>query len=137
MREKGTPSNTLRTGRHPIFNEGERQRLEEFVTRDARTCRLGWDEICLEMVYACCPRTVKTVMKSMGYHRRVPRRQFAIHPANKPICVAWCRERLGWGFEDWLRILWTDESTFSTAGFGNRPWVTRKPSEEYHPDCVD
>jgi len=73
----------------------------------------------------------------MGYHRRVPRRKFAIRPANKPIRVAWCRERLGWGFDDWLRVLWTDESTFSTAGFGHRPWVTRKASEEYHADCVD
>ncbi|KAG0635220.1 hypothetical protein HOY80DRAFT_1140058 [Tuber brumale] len=28
------------------------------------------------------------------------------------------------------------ESTFSTAGFGNWPWVTRKASEEFHSDCV-
>ena len=27
------------------------------------------------------------------------------------------------------------ESSFSTAGFGYRPWVIRKP-EEYHPDCI-
>ncbi|RPA97794.1 hypothetical protein L873DRAFT_1689571, partial [Choiromyces venosus 120613-1] len=31
----------------------------------------------------------------------------------------------------------TDESTFSTASFRNRLWVTRKASEEYHPDCID
>jgi len=34
-------------------------------------------------------------------------------------------------------VLWMDESTFSTAGFGNRAWVTRKASEEYHADCMD
>lgn len=73
----------------------------------------------------------------MGYHRRVPRRKFSIRPANRPIRVAWCRARLDWTYEDWLRVLWTDESTFSTAGFGNRPWVTRKASEEFHADCID
>ena len=76
-------------------------------------------------------------MEAMGYHQRVPRRKFAIRPANKPIRVAWCPEGLGWGFDDWLRVLWTDESTFSKAGFGHRPWVTWKASEEYHSDCVD
>jgi len=32
---------------------------------------------------------------------------------------------------------WTDESSFSTAGFGHRPWVIRKADKEHHPDCVD
>jgi len=133
----GTPSNALRTGRRPIFDNAERQNLKAFVTHDVRTRRLSWDEICLEMEYSCSPQTVKTVMESMGYHTRVPRRKFAIRPANKPIHVAWCQEGLDWGYEDWPRVLWTDESTFSTAGFGNRPWVTRKTTEEYHADCVD
>jgi len=133
----GTPSNALRTGRRPIFDNAERQNLKAFVTHDARTRRLSWDEICLEMEYSCSPQTVKTVMESMGYHTRVPRRKFAIRPANKPIRVAWCQERLDWGYEDWPRVLWTDESTFSTAGFGNRLWVTRKTTKEYHADCVD
>ena len=34
-------------------------------------------------------------------------------------------------------MLWTDESSFSATGFGDRPWVIRKPEEEYHPDCID
>ena len=69
MREKGTPSNTLRTGRRPIFNEAERQRLEEFVTRDARTRRLGWDEICLEMEYACNDPTLVEINYATGSKR--------------------------------------------------------------------
>ncbi|RPA99617.1 hypothetical protein L873DRAFT_1843518 [Choiromyces venosus 120613-1] len=36
-----------------------------------------------------------------------------------------------------LWTLWTDESTFSTTGFGHRPWVLRRPEEEFHPDCID
>lgn len=37
----------------------------------------------------------------------------------------------------WLRVVWTDESTYSTKGFGHRPMVLRRPDEEYHPDCID
>ena len=40
-------------------------------------------------------------------------------------------------YDEWKSVLWTDESSFSTAGFGHRPWVIRLPEEEYHPDCMD
>ena len=76
-------------------------------------------------------------MGSMGYHKRIPGRKFNIRPYNKPLRVAWCQERLHWTYEEWKRVLWTDESSFSTAGFGHRPWVIRKPDEEYHADCID
>jgi len=132
----GTPSNGSRSGRPPIFDEEEKHRLEAFVTRDSYTRRLSWEAICIEMNYACSARTIKWVMHSMGYHRRVPQRKFAIRPAHRPIRVAWCQEQLDWTFDDWLRVLWTDESSFSTSGFGSRPWVTRKASEAYHEDCI-
>ena len=93
-RENGTPSNMLRTGWKPIFNEAEKLQLEAFVTRDSRTRRLSWEGICQEMDYAYSPDTVKRVMEELGYHRRVPRRKFAIRPANTPIRIAWCHQRL-------------------------------------------
>jgi len=63
--------------------------------------------------------------------------KFAIRLGNRPIKVVSYGDRLGSGYEDWLRVLWTDKSTFSTTGFRNHPWVMRKVSEEYYADCVD
>jgi transposase len=136
-RQYGTPSNRKRSGRPPIFDAAEKACLEAFVTRDSRTRRLSWEAICIEMGYACDPKTVRNVLKSMGYHKRVPRRKFHVRPDNRPKRVAWCQERLHWTKEEWKRVIWTDESSFSTAGFAHRPWVIRKPGEEDHPDCVD
>ena len=62
---------------------------------------------------------------------------FNIWPANKSKRVTWCLAQLNWTEEEWGRILWTNESSFSTAGFGHRPWVIQSAAEEYHPDCVD
>jgi len=45
--------------------------------------------------------------------------------------------RLHWTKEEWKRVIWTDGSPFSTAGFGHRPCIIQKADEEYHPDCVD
>ena len=133
----GTPSNRKRSGRPVSFNDAEKQELIDFVTRDRRTRRLSWEEITAEMGYACSAKTVQRVVQSMGYHKRVPRRKFNVRPDNRPRRVQWAREHLSWTFEEWKRVLWTDESSFSTAGFGHRPWVIRSPEEEYHPDCMD
>ena len=111
-KENGTPSNYLRTGHPLIFNDAEKQRLVDFATRDVRTRCLAWEAICLEMGYACSARTVRNVMVSMGYHKRIPRRKFNIRPYNKPLRIAWCQERLHWTYEEWKRELWTDESSF-------------------------
>jgi hypothetical protein len=89
------------------------------------------------MDYACSARTIKNVMASLGYFKRVPRRKFHIRSYNKALRVAWCRARLDWTYEEWKRVLWTDESSFSTAGFGHRPWAIRTAEKEYHPDCID
>ncbi|RPB05275.1 hypothetical protein L873DRAFT_1909314, partial [Choiromyces venosus 120613-1] len=56
---------------------------------------------------------------------------------NRALRVKWCQSRLHWTYEDWIQTLWTDESTFSTTGFGHRPWVLRRPEEKFHPDCID
>jgi transposase len=133
----GSPSNRKRPGRPPTFDDAEKKWLIDFVTRDARTRRLTYEAICIELGYSCTPRTVRNVLASMGYHKRVPRRTFNIRPANKPKRVAWCQAHLHWTYEEWKRILWTDESSFSTSGFGHRPWVIRRPDEEFHPDCLD
>lgn len=76
-------------------------------------------------------------MDDFGYHKRIPRKKSSIRPYNKPRRVQWARNHQHWTFEDWLRIIWTDESSFSTAGFNCRPMVICYPGEEYHPDCID
>jgi hypothetical protein len=48
----------------------------------------------------------------------------------------WARTYENWTVEDFKKIVWSDESTytqFRTSGFG-RVW--REPSEEFHKDCI-
>lgn len=63
--------------------------------------------------------------------------RFGVSAKNKDLRVKWCQDRLHWTYNDWLRTVWTDESTFTTVGFSHRPWVLRRPGEEFHPDCID
>ena len=60
-KETGIPSNRKRSGRPVTFTGTDKQELIAFITRDERTRRLSWDEIVIEMGYACSPRTVQRV----------------------------------------------------------------------------
>jgi transposase len=75
VQANGTPTNRVRQGRRPIFNEAEKERLREFVKRDKRKRRLPWEAIIHEMGYACSVRTLPDVMASMGYHKCLPRKK--------------------------------------------------------------
>ena len=63
--------------------------------------------------------------------------RFAVSPVNQQKHVEWCQAHLHWTYDDWSRVIWTDESSFSTAGYHHRPWVIRKAGEEYLEDTVD
>ena len=51
--------------------------------------------------------------------------------------VSWYQNYLNWTREEWLRTVWTKESSFSAAGFSHRPSVFNRLDEEYHQDCID
>ena len=59
------------SGSPPIFDDTEKARLIAFITCDSTTCRLSWDEIAVQMGYACSGRTIKCVVHSIGYHKHV------------------------------------------------------------------
>ena len=71
----GSPSNRSRSGRPIIFNDAEKARLRAFITQDKRTRRLQWEEVIIELQYNCSVRTLRDVMASMGYHKRLPRKK--------------------------------------------------------------
>ncbi|RPB03956.1 hypothetical protein L873DRAFT_1840796 [Choiromyces venosus 120613-1] len=55
------PTNKHRTGRPPIFDKAEKEKLCLFITQDKRTQRLGWENLLTELGYACLVRTLRNI----------------------------------------------------------------------------
>ena len=49
--------------------------------------------------------------------------------------LKWAREHLHWEIEDWLRIIFTDETIYET-GQKELIWVSQRPEECYCSDCA-
>jgi DDE superfamily endonuclease len=68
--------------------------------------------------------------KMESYGRRVATSKPLLTEAQKKVCLEWTIEHLSWKPEHWAQVVWTDECSVSTEGFG-KVYVTRRPEEKY------
>ncbi|KAI0998304.1 hypothetical protein K3495_g9890 [Podosphaera aphanis] len=69
-------------------------------------------------------------MSRRGYARRIAASKPPLSAENKRKRLEFATEYLDWNKEDWMRVLWTDE-TWVTDGRHSSIWITRKVSTAY------
>jgi hypothetical protein len=68
-------------------------------------------------------KALRAAFKVESYGRRVATAKPLLTETQKQMRLAWATGHLSWKPEQWARIIWTDECSFSTEGFG-RAYVT-------------
>ena len=129
-----------RTGRSRIFNDFERKHLKRSILRNKKTRRQTLSQIHLNYVNkthkTVSTQTIHKELAKESLHSRILRLSPLISDSNKEKRYLWACTYENWTVEDFKKIVWSDESTytqFRTSGFG-RIW--REPSEEFHKDCI-
>jgi transposase len=59
-----------------------------------------------------------------------------ISEKNRKLRLQFALEHRGWTWENWCRILWSDE-TWVTDGRHKRTFITRRPGEEWDENCIE
>ena len=117
-----------------MLNTPLRKRLITRATINAYHRRMIYEEIAeLEGIQAC-RRTLKAAFEKEQYHRRVATEKPLLTEAHKQARLAWALVHRDWPPWMWARVLWTDEASFATGGFG-KVYVTRRPEEKYLDSC--
>ena len=100
--------------------------LEAFVRLSRKNRQMSYLELVYEFrfwkagVYA-----ITSALKDRGYYRHLSLEKPPLSEANKRNRFEWASERLHWTYNDWCRILWSDE-TWVTDGRHRDAYVTRK-----------
>lgn len=129
-----------RPGRPCILDSQKRQRLKAIVLENKESRRKSLAEITnvvsAEINEPVSTKTIRRALHKENVYSCTSRKKPFISAINKAKRFAWAMERRHWTVNDWKKVVWTDESTFSQfqkSGWG-RVW--REPGDEFHKDCI-
>ena len=80
--------------------------------------------------------TTKRVLRSGNLLGRVAVRKPFLRRINRLKRLQWGQKCNNWTYNDWSKVLWTDESKFQIFGQNRRIYVRRSPSEKMLPECI-
>lgn len=70
-------------------------------------------------------RVIQTELRKRGYRRHPAHKKPPVSEQTKRARKEWAEAHVDWTVEDWMSILWTDE-TWVKDGEHSREWITRK-----------
>lgn len=134
----GTPSKRQRAGRPKIFGPHEYKVLEDFICHNAATRRMTYREIASNLPQLDVSEdTVKRACQELGFHKCVPKEKATLDKTVKGSMICLAQNVEQWGYDEWTRVIFSDEASFATDHRVYNIRVLRRPGEEYHPDCVE
>jgi hypothetical protein len=118
-----------------LLTTRKRWKLVERATKDAFHRRMIYEEIAQIEGIQACQRTVTAAFEKKMFHRRIAAEKPFLTPAYKIARLVWARVHVHWDFNMWKRVVWTEECSFSTGGFG-KVYVTRQIEEKFLDECL-
>ena len=129
-------SSAPRSGRPKSLTERDHRRIAKHITTDRDTRRQALGEITNALNLSVCPKTLrKVITEDIGLGHRIERKRPWLSEQQKRDRLRFAKEHIHWTYEDWMRVVWTDEMSMQTDANQGQKWVWRYPEEEYDEDC--
>ena len=74
---------------------------------------------------------VRTYLKRAGYFRFKARKKFYLTLKHKQTRLKWIKKHLHWTLNEWMHVIWIDESTFETDLNADPVYVIKKKDTTY------
>ncbi|KAI0998107.1 hypothetical protein K3495_g10084 [Podosphaera aphanis] len=120
------------SGRPLVLSSEQVDEIEAFVISSPEHRQLA----CFQLAYAnfshfgVSEKVIQRTMSRRGHARRIAASKLPLSAEKKRKRLEFATEHLHWNKEDWMRVLWTDE-TWLTDGRHSSIWITRKASTAY------
>jgi transposase len=136
--ERGHLRDAQRSGRPEKLDGRDLRRLKRVLRSDRRQTLGGLKEI-INQSFSCSVSS-KTVSKALRKHLGMRSRRARYKPhltgKHRTARVLWAEEHQKWGFEEWSKVIWTDETSVELGKQSSQVLVWRSPGEEFNEDCL-
>ncbi|KAI1001237.1 hypothetical protein K3495_g6962 [Podosphaera aphanis] len=125
-----SPKNS--SGRPLVLSSEQVDEIEAFVTSSPEHRQLTYFELAYAHFshFGVSEKVIQRAMSRRGYARRIAASKPPLSAENKRKRLEFATEHIHWNKEDWMRVLWTDE-TWVTDGRHSSIWITRKVRTAY------
>lgn len=131
-------NNLLRSGRpRATSNRQDRKLIQLAKTMRRSTSKQLNAEWCNYKVNVS-DRTVRNRLNEHGFRWCKAKTKPRLTTQHKKARLKWCKEHVNWEFDDWKKIIFSDESRICLGtGDNKRIFVWRRVSEKFSDDCVN
>ena len=133
----GSHENYSKTGRKSVLSESDRRCIKLASIRDRfKTCPILTSEFNIEQEKPVSETTVRRVLMDNSLNGCLAASVPLLRPPNVKKRLAFALKYAHWTAEDWLKVLYTDESKFELYNNKGVVHVRRMPGERYKPHCT-
>lgn len=83
-----------------------------------------------------CRNTTRTYLREMDFRSCIAPKKPYLSNKHKADRLAFARAHASWDFEDWCKVIWSDESSFELGKNSRQIRVWRKSHEKHARDCI-
>ncbi|KAJ5700997.1 hypothetical protein N7493_003005 [Penicillium malachiteum] len=124
-----------KTGRPPKLSTADIDEIITFIRSSIERRILTCEQICCLLQLPVSAETLRTSLKQRGMTAHPAAQKPPIQAHHAQIRIAWAQERENWQFDDWARVIFSDEAWFK-SGWHRMPFIHRFKDERYHPTAV-
>jgi transposase len=126
-----------RSGRPPVLSSDQVDELVSYVQQSRATRQMSYLALASGPFqhWEVSEYTIRYALRNRGFTRHIALAKPPLSEANKTARLRWAVAHVGWTYEQWSKILWSDE-TWVTGGRHRRRWVTRRVGEELDDTCL-
>ena len=129
----GTTENQPCSGRPPKLTDADKHYIIRTAQKQHQT---PFSEIRNQLGLNVSDTTIRHVLSSAGYHRRVARKVPFLTKLHRHARMSWARLYKAYKRQNWSKVIWSDKAYIYIGDDRGRVFVTRRADEEYLDECL-
>ena len=122
-----------RSGRPPALSRRNKRLILRIIRRNSK---LTYAQLKIEANVDVHKNTLYRMLKEEGITNWLARKRPLITPEVAAKRLQWAKKHQNWSWEEWSKIIWSDECSLERGKGGRRIWVFRSPYEKYNQEMI-